>query len=547
MNDLLENLEHFIDSNLDKNNEHYISTLKKMGIDLLLKEKIKEINTEEYLSINLKIFNQIYFNTLLENELVLLLNKAREKDINIIPLKGIILAKQLYKNPGIRRSGDIDILINFEDLDEFMFLCKKLGYKINNEREIDHQLIENAKKEYFFDHHLIPIYIEKIINTQVIQIFLEVHVSPIVQWMFEIDYNERNITKKLIERCTIYDINNQQIKILNIYDNIIFLAMHCYKHYIIDIIYGFKKGIINSTVNLSLLHDIAILIKKNTTSINWNYIIQYVEDWKCELELAFIFKIINHIYKSIIPKEIIYLLINKTNEKKIGFSHNFCKMFIEYPINDLIFNNAEDLTAKVINKSNSICENVYSLFEDKKQYIKLTEKTYFRLNQQVRYTKCINNTRIQGNTSWNKEYLRFVFNIEKKITQVQDIINAKDKICLYFVSDHKHTEQACFKHFCFNLEIIEKNDLIYLKIKIFINNQLVVFDEDQINYTIIVEKEKYQIKLNLSWNLIELKPNNSKEFRFAVTFEDVNSIFTWSNIYYPYFDITTYGKIQLLE
>lgn len=62
-----------------------------------------------------------------------ILHIAKEKQIPIIPIKGIVLTAILYKNLGLRRASDIDFLIKKEDLLKIEPEFVKLKYVSKNE------------------------------------------------------------------------------------------------------------------------------------------------------------------------------------------------------------------------------------------------------------------------------------------------------------------------------------------------------------------------------------------------------------------------------
>lgn len=61
-------------------------------------------------------------------ELVVLLKLFAEQSVEAIPLKGLLLSQQLYNDPCIRHSKDLDILVRPEDIDTVDAILKSQGY-----------------------------------------------------------------------------------------------------------------------------------------------------------------------------------------------------------------------------------------------------------------------------------------------------------------------------------------------------------------------------------------------------------------------------------
>jgi hypothetical protein len=69
-------------------------------------------------------------NLQLTAELLALLRLCAEHDIPAVPLKGPVLAQQIYGSVALRRLGDLDLLVREEDLVRCMRLMEALGYQL---------------------------------------------------------------------------------------------------------------------------------------------------------------------------------------------------------------------------------------------------------------------------------------------------------------------------------------------------------------------------------------------------------------------------------
>jgi hypothetical protein len=75
----------------------------------------------------------------LTGELVTLLREFERQEIRVVPLKGPILAEQLYGSVALRRFNDLDLLVALEDLERATALIISRGYVLGDARASDAQ------------------------------------------------------------------------------------------------------------------------------------------------------------------------------------------------------------------------------------------------------------------------------------------------------------------------------------------------------------------------------------------------------------------------
>nr|WP_145404295.1 nucleotidyltransferase family protein [Paenibacillus xylanexedens] len=81
-----------------------------------------------------KVMNHAYQGNRIKNELMaeelkLILEQAREKNVELIPLKGAWLIPHVYKDPGLRISNDLDFLVSLEQGQAISEMLQHMGYK----------------------------------------------------------------------------------------------------------------------------------------------------------------------------------------------------------------------------------------------------------------------------------------------------------------------------------------------------------------------------------------------------------------------------------
>ena len=69
-------------------------------------------------------------NLQLTAELLVLLRLCADHAIPVVPLKGPVLAQQIYASVALRRLGDLDLLVREEDLVRYMRLLEARGYQL---------------------------------------------------------------------------------------------------------------------------------------------------------------------------------------------------------------------------------------------------------------------------------------------------------------------------------------------------------------------------------------------------------------------------------
>ena len=121
-----------------------------------------------------KMFNQIY-----KSEINSLAKIAKEANIQLLFMRGLVLAEDVYTLPETRFFGDIDILINFSDLKEFLKKCKNFGYNFlfmetdeTTEKGIEHSM--DSKMHHYHELSKI-IYFENIPITITIDVHTQIY------------------------------------------------------------------------------------------------------------------------------------------------------------------------------------------------------------------------------------------------------------------------------------------------------------------------------------------------------------------------------------
>lgn len=173
-----------------------------------------------------------------------------EEKIKFIPLKGSVL-RDYYKEPYMRTSGDVDILVEEKNLNQAKnALCKKLGFLVNAENklhdvslytpegvhiELHFSILSNKKNidrvlkrvweyiqdtecfkksmipEYFMFHHISHMYYNFVNGGCGVRPFIDLYILK-----KELNYNEEGL-QKLLDECKILKFYYSVMELLDVW------------------------------------------------------------------------------------------------------------------------------------------------------------------------------------------------------------------------------------------------------------------------------------------------------------------------------------------
>ena len=204
----------------------------------------------------------VVFNLRLIHDFKEILHQLNQKKIKVVPLKGIILLKQVYEDIGLRQLTDIDLWMLDRDHREIIRTLTALGYR---------------------NDPLYPGTFRKGRTT----IDLHLHILGA----------ERIKARKFLltrEQCHFYndaqgiDFEGEETLCLNKYDQIIYLSLHALKHNVDRLIW---------------LVDIKSLVA-NWKKSDWEILIKRIGYMGQEKAVSYIFFLIRYLFDSYFPPEV---------------------------------------------------------------------------------------------------------------------------------------------------------------------------------------------------------------------------------------------------
>jgi hypothetical protein len=232
---------------------------------------IKQIPQPYSERLNNDYHNNLYKNVILSDELSRLISIFHRFGIPIIPLKGTILAEQLYGNPGLRTVADIDIVVQPDKLSPASSLLLEIGYQ------------QSASKQTW-DHpfHEAPYY-----KRGQLPFTIELHRELENPRLVTIPHDD------IWRRAQELKIQGETVLVLSPEDNLLYLANN------------FSKP---DNFILKSLCDITELLKKYDGIMDWDYIMDSACSWQIKTSVYFSLKLARDILGAPVNVSIIQAL-----------------------------------------------------------------------------------------------------------------------------------------------------------------------------------------------------------------------------------------------
>ena len=263
-------------------------------------------------------------------------NSCDKLGIDYAFLKGLALATDLYALSYMRSVGDIDILVNVEDVPVLLRDLAQRGFK-----EIDgsslcidqalkrvqngHHHLTAIKKRYYSEHHSE-------------EIEVEIHVTPTAGGYRFYGWVDQDLTytSELLSRTRKIYISDIDFSFPGITDTLYTLALHLTSHICIDLIlylYMNKPFTYMSVIRMTI--DIVLHLTKYSHEIDWDYL-GVLTDKYCSREmLVYVIGIIYDIYGvNYLPEQ-----WKKSNSNISNSYSDICIILSKIPITEYVLYN----------------------------------------------------------------------------------------------------------------------------------------------------------------------------------------------------------------
>jgi hypothetical protein len=207
-----------------------------------------------------------------------------ERNVLLLPIKGVALLDDLYPDYPVRSSSDIDILVKEEDLEKAAKILEDLGYQKN---------LEGLKESYWRKKQYHFVFQKKEPNG----------FSPIVELHWGLDYPRfrRHLLPEMFNRLRKGILQNNQVQLLSVEDTFIALALH-----------QRRFGI---ALSLRDVCDMATLLNKYASIFDWDYVLREARKAKIFSTIFFALTQVNLFFRITIP-EYVWKGLNLPDWKK---------------------------------------------------------------------------------------------------------------------------------------------------------------------------------------------------------------------------------------
>jgi len=262
---------------------HQISALVYWNI----KTHFGNFISESYLSqIESNYKNTAVRNMFLTDELLSILKEYSANKVNAIPIKGPLIAEQIYKNLTVREFIDIDILVYQKDVEKAKDILIQRGYYLEFHLSEEEDIAYRKSSFYLKDQKIHYTLFNK-----------EKGISIELHWLIvPTEYSFAPNIDNFWKRSSIITLEGQEILSLSIEDLLLYLCIHGTKHH---------------WMQLKWICDINELINKNK-ALDWNKLSANAIKYKCERMILLGLKLTNEIYHTELPAN----LIKKIDSRK---------------------------------------------------------------------------------------------------------------------------------------------------------------------------------------------------------------------------------------
>lgn len=217
-------------------------------------------------------------NIRMTSELLKILDALKDAGIKAVPLKGPVLAEQLYGDVALRQFSDLDILVKRVDADKALRVFEKKDYIYSSSNDPDPRKEKSRKKRAAMLEHM---YHYELTNER-----LGMHAE--LHWQLSPSFRRLNVDESAIwDRIKTDGLSGKEVLSLSSEDYLIFLCQH---------------GAMHLWKRLSWLCDISALLTIN--NISHSSALKTANEVKNERILLLGFLLAQRLMKVSIPEEI---------------------------------------------------------------------------------------------------------------------------------------------------------------------------------------------------------------------------------------------------
>lgn len=504
---MLENkVEDLLKSIQEDNNNDIVEIIRKSHLLLLADEYLRKTGNAYALKSRILQVKQKSRYEVFRTAIGEFLEECDKYNLKPVFMKGIFLATDLYEKIEKRPSHDIDVIIKLEEFSMYYKIMKELGYTYKFYRK-DRDAYEDHYHE-LKERHL-GYYKE--MNSTVVNIELHSAImGATTLFLNTVDEFINSAVKKDFLGLTPYVLDTEH--------NLIQLALHFYKHlnkeYFHNMIFGREYS-----VNLSNIHDIALLQNKYQDQIDENKLLQIAKDMKVVRYISFVFELVNKMYGGLFRTEFLKMLSDNAAYSQINSigseGNGFGKLVWLF---DIYIDYCKEITMKqfVLGDMPQEFNLIDILLPDQSQLLCVKDGEELKVKEEYAYPMKINNQ-------------------DKEVDVQLDILIDAELIKINYRVDNKQccafNEQTeyCYEKDGVEIVVIKDQSVIHRMYTVSnLNNQLsmIMFSSNteevidlgstDVKYFLDIHENDFVINLEIPWSSLDINPSMDKIIPFNI-------------------------------
>jgi len=231
-------------------------------------------------------------NMFLTDELLSILNEYSANNIKAIPIKGPLIAEQIYENLTVREFIDIDILVHKEDVEKAKDILIQRGYSLEFYLSEEEDIAYRKSSFYLKDQKIHYTFFNK-----------DKGISIELHWLFvPIEYSFSPNIDNIWQWASYFELEGKKILSLSIEDLLLYLCIHGTKHH---------------WMQLKWICDINELINKNK-DLDWEKLSANAIKYKCERMVLLGLKLTNELYHTEMPSEFVKNIDSRKDIRRLA-------------------------------------------------------------------------------------------------------------------------------------------------------------------------------------------------------------------------------------
>lgn len=278
-------------------------------------------------------------NKVLIKEIVSLAKAFNLVDVKVLFIKGYVLSDMLYHDTGARKSNDIDILVDKQNILRCLEILGNEGYYIVADRQrniherVNGDLYFKYVEEFPLQRIHFPEFSKDVIDAEgnCFTIKLDCHMA-----IYHYLENSDKFISKMVQQAVEYNFLGTKLWIPSIEDYVVYMILHYVKENVRNTTFSMLSGWYGTGrvyPKLNLLVDTACLMEK-IGDREWDSINTIIHQFDIVEECNYFFKLIDFIDMSLIPEQHNFV---KNEVKKDNFVSSILSVVNTWPAEKILF------------------------------------------------------------------------------------------------------------------------------------------------------------------------------------------------------------------